>query len=188
MLGSILRFLFGKQEAGQSPAPSPEAKQAPQDTAHRLFKGKQYVSVLDNYCCPECWPLDGMKFDLDDKNIPSLPRHDGCRCLLMPIVKTWRDFGIDLDELERPTKRRWKIHRYHVDSYKSGYVDGTAEDWIRTLDEDEQGTFFPSDLAYELWKAGKIKGIDLLDPKTWELRSDDELRALVGTENDQEGK
>lgn len=151
-----------------------------------------YIATLDNNCCPLCWTLDGKIFPQDINKRPPVPRHENCRCLYLPKAKTWRDFGIDLDELP-PVERPWILADYQY-TYKRnpekklkkprrtirdyGKFQGTAEEWIKSLPDTEQRKFFPSLLAYNLWKSGKIKGIDLLNPKTWQLRSDEELRRL----------
>lgn len=157
-----------------------------------LLKGVVYTSVLDNACCPKCWPLDGIVFDIDIEKRPPVPRHENCRCLYTPKTKTFRDFGIDIDELP-PVGRPWVLADYQY-TYKRnpekklkkprriirkhGIFKGNAEEWIRTLPAHEQRPFFPSDVSYALWKSGKIKGIDMLNPETWELRSDEELIRL----------
>lgn len=154
--------------------------------------GVRYLATLDNVCCPSCWPLDGEIFSTDIDKRPPIPRHDDCRCLYLPKAKTWRDFGIDMDDLpdagrpyiladyqytykKDPTKRL-KTPRRII--RKAGHFKGTAEEWIRSLPKKEQRQFFATDLAYSLWANGKIKGIDLLDGRTWELRNDEELRLL----------
>lgn len=157
-----------------------------------IITGVKYMGVLDNSCCPECWPLDGKKFPKDINARPPIPRHKDCRCRYLPVTKTWRDFGVDRDELP-DDKRPWVLadyqYTYKLDPTKMlktprriirkhGMFRGTAEEWIRKLPVKEQRPFFPSDLAYELWKTGKITGIDLLDPKTWKLRNDEDLQRI----------
>lgn len=160
-----------------------------------IIKGVKYCATLDNHCCPQCWPLDGMEFPKNIYARPPVPRHEGCRCFYAAVTKTWRDFGIDLDDEPRESKRPWVLADYQY-TYKRdptkklkkprriirkhGQFHGTAEEWIRKLPAKEQRTFFPSDLAYKFWKEGKINGIDLLDPTTWKLRTDEELRIFVG--------
>lgn len=154
--------------------------------------GVRYLATLDNACCPSCWPLDGGIFSTDIDKRPPIPRHENCRCLYLLKAKTWRDFGIDMGDLpdegrpyvladyqytykKDPTKKLKKPRR---SIRKVGQFKGTAEEWIRSLPKKEQRQFFATDLAYSLWANGKIKGIDLLDKKTWGLRSDEELRRL----------
>lgn len=147
-----------------------------------IFNGVTYSCVLDNFCCPECWPLDRVAFPSDQTKRPAVPRHDGCRCLYAPKPKSFRDIGLDMDDIEKPPRvgvlaqmeytfkndpsRKLKTPKRTIRKvYKK--VRGTAEDWIRIIPEEERRQFFSSDLAYQLWSEGKIKGIDLLDPVTW---------------------
>lgn len=158
----------------------------------QYIKGVKYLATLDNACCPKCWPLDGVIFPIDIAMRPPVPRHEGCRCLYLMETKTWRDFGIDMDDTE-DVERPWVLADYQY-TYKknptkllknprriirkAGHFRGNAEAWINSLPKKEQRQFFPTDLAYSLWAEGRIKGIDLLDDETWELRSDEELQRL----------
>lgn len=158
-----------------------------------IFKGVQYVATLDTMCCSKCWPLDGLTFPSDITKRPPVPRHDGCRCVYVLKTKSWRDFGIDMDDLEsvaRPYVLAEYQHSYKKDPTKKlkkprriirkvGRFNGCAEEWIRSLPKKEQRQFFATDFAYSLWADGKIKGIDLLNKETWDLRSDDELRVFL---------
>lgn len=72
-----------------------------------LFKGYRYVATLDNRTCAVCLFADGAVYKIGEPR-PSLPRHPRCRCLYVPIAKSWRDFGIDVDDLEAVV-RPWTI-------------------------------------------------------------------------------
>ena len=72
-----------------------------------LFKGYRYVATLDNKVCLICALADGAEYKLDEPR-PRLPRHPRCRCLYLPIAKSWRDFGIDMDGLEA-VARPWVL-------------------------------------------------------------------------------
>lgn len=72
-----------------------------------LFKGYRYVATLDNRTCAVCLFADGAVYKIGEPR-PSLPRHPRCRCLYVPIAKSWRDFGIDIDDLEA-VARPWTI-------------------------------------------------------------------------------
>ena len=161
--------------------------------AHGFFanviKGYRYRCVLDNFCCQECWPLDGIIFPINQNQRPPIPRHENCRCLYMPVTKTFREQGLDMDEFDR-VPRNWTIRELQT-TYKNnpnkllktpkrkiisyGKIDGNAEDWIKTLPESLQKEFFKSEFAFYLWKESKIKAIELINQKTWKLKSDEEL-------------
>lgn len=151
------------------------------ETNKEIIRGFRFVCVLDNFVCPECWPLDGMKFcgEAMDKR-PKAKRHDGCRCIYLPVLPTFKEMGLDIPEFDEEP-RHWCIRNpQNRKILESGKIQGTAEDWILTLPPDQQRPFFRSQLAYELWSSGRIKAIDLLDPKSWRLRTDDVLKYLFG--------
>lgn len=72
-----------------------------------LFKGYKYVATLDSRTCFQCAVADGAVYGPHEEK-PFLPRHPRCRCLYIPIAKSWRDFGIDVDDLEA-VARPWTI-------------------------------------------------------------------------------
>ncbi|MDY3810997.1 minor capsid protein [Desulfovibrio porci] len=133
-----------------------------------LLKGWKYVATLDGRTCPICGADDGKFFPVD-KTRPRLQRHINCRCTYVPVTKTWRDFGIDRDELpppERPAVKHEARTVHHRDGssstrFKVADVEHTTENynqWLtRQLKEDP--AFVRSILGktrFDLFKAGKI--------------------------------
>ena len=45
-----------------------------------------YCAVLDDRVCDECASRDGEIYEFDDDEIPSVPRHNNCRCRLIPVA------------------------------------------------------------------------------------------------------
>jgi SPP1 gp7 family putative phage head morphogenesis protein len=80
-----------------------EARQATYAENEDLFSGYQYVATLDAATCLVCGPLDGKVYAVGE-NIPLLPQHYNCRCVLIPIVKSWKELGFDRDELPPGTR------------------------------------------------------------------------------------
>lgn len=132
-----------------------------------ILKGWKYVATLDGRTCPVCGHDDGKVFQRD--KLPSLPRHVRCRCTVVPVVKSWRDFGIDVDDLppvERPAvKHEAQLVRHKDGSTSSRFrvmdTEKTAEtysQWIqRQLKEDPD--FVRSIFGktrFELLAAGKL--------------------------------
>lgn len=75
----------------------------------------EYLATLDNRTCLVCGADDGKLFnDLNDKNTPQLPRHRGCRCLIIPYFNIEGDF------------------RASKDGYKQNI---TFDEWLREQDE-----------------------------------------------------
>lgn len=46
-----------------------------------IIKNVEWVTALDEAVCPQCGPLDGKKFALDE--VPPQPLHPNCRCTLV---------------------------------------------------------------------------------------------------------
>lgn len=93
-----------------------------------VIKAVQYVATLDTKTCPVCGTLDGKTWALDEQH-PTPPRHYNCRCVLAPITKSWRELGIDKDELP-PSVR----------SSMNGYVPETMDytEWLAKQSEKTQ--------------------------------------------------
>ena len=61
-----------------------------------VVKGYRWVSTLDSRTSEICQALDGRQFDLGEGPIP--PAHPNCRSTTVPVTKTFRELGIDIDE------------------------------------------------------------------------------------------
>jgi SPP1 gp7 family putative phage head morphogenesis protein len=136
-----------------------------------LIRGWRYLATLDNRTCPICGPDDGKFYELDDQR-PTLPRHWQCRCVYIPVTKTWEQLGIDAPELDRPERAAVKWdgrtvnHRDGSTStkFKVGSVERVAggttyNQWLKSqLDSDPD--FVRSILGktrFELFQAGKLE-------------------------------
>ena len=49
--------------------------------------------------CIRCSALDGNTYDHDDH--PFIPLHPRCRCILLPVTATYRELGLDIDEIQQ---------------------------------------------------------------------------------------
>lgn len=67
-----------------------------------LIEKEQWVSTLDTRTCPTCQGLDGETFELGKG--PATPAHIGCRCVRVPVTKSWKELGFDIEELEPSTR------------------------------------------------------------------------------------
>ena len=59
-----------------------------------VLKGVQWVATLDHRTCIECGVMDGQVFGVEARH-PFPPRHYSCRCVMVPVVKPWEEFGIE---------------------------------------------------------------------------------------------
>ena len=55
-----------------------------------IIKGYRWIAAMDEGTCLECLLRDGKQAKTKtDKE------HEGCRCVEVPVVATWKDLGID---------------------------------------------------------------------------------------------
>lgn len=116
--------------------------------------------------CLVCASLDGRRFKLGEG--PSIPRHPRCRCIMRPILVSWRELGLDRDELE-PAIRPYTIRPdANIDAggmrtiIESGRHQGDYASWF-----EKQNRAFRENVVgpgrLELLDAGKIRFEDLVD-------------------------
>lgn len=67
-----------------------------------LIKGERYTATIDGRTTLRCASLDGKVFELGKGPMP--PVHWNCRSVRTPILKSWRELGIDADELSASTR------------------------------------------------------------------------------------
>lgn len=135
-----------------------------------IVKGVKWCSILDNRVCPLCAATDGLKYTWDEER-PPMPRHPRCRCLWLPWLPTWRELGIDADELERAA-RPWLIREEgNIDEGGNRKVlnfGKTTEDfdgWWQTLPYKQQIQSI-GPVRTRLINEGKLTWSDLMDKNT----------------------
>lgn len=78
-----------------------------------LVKAVVWVSTLDNRTTPECAIRDGLEYTTDSHepighSIPWLggpgALHFNCRSVDVPVTKSWRELGFDIDEISAGTR------------------------------------------------------------------------------------
>ena len=115
----------------------------------------EYSSSLDRKTCPTCGILDGRRW-VNGTNKPvnhsmafkQPPIHFRCRCSCIPVLKTWKELGINMDELSDNTRA----------SMEGQVTDKTFADWLKRKTESDP-TFADRTLGKgraELWRNGKI--------------------------------
>lgn len=140
-----------------------------------LISAVQWHSTLDTRTSTWCIVRDGRRYTpVEHKpighNIPWLEGpgslHWSCRSSSVPVLKSWRELGIDEDDIPDTTR-----------ASMDGQVPAstTFEDWLRKQSAARQDTVLGEGKA-DLWRKGKINFRDLLDQNgrpltTEELRS-----------------
>lgn len=74
--------------------------QANQDVIKQL----EWVATLDGRTCPICGSKDGETWRIDKPPSVPPPVHPACRCILAPITRSFRELGLDEDELPATTR------------------------------------------------------------------------------------
>lgn len=67
-----------------------------------LIKAVQWISTLDARTCEECGSKDGQVYDVGEG--PRPPAHFNCRCTTAPVLRSWKELGIDLPEAPAGTR------------------------------------------------------------------------------------
>ncbi len=67
-----------------------------------IIKGVQWVSTLDARTTEICMSLDGQVFSIGEG--PRPPAHVGCRSSIIPVLKSWKELGINLKEAPPGTR------------------------------------------------------------------------------------
>jgi len=85
-----------------------------------IVKGWKFLSVLDNRTSITCASLSGRIYPVGNGPMP--PRHINCRSTMVPVLKSWRELGIDIDEISPSTR-----------SSLDGQIpeDITFSDWLK---------------------------------------------------------
>lgn len=63
-----------------------------------MIKGVMWVATLDSRTSLVCASRDGKVYPLDSG--PRPPAHIGCRSRTSPVVKSWRELGLNIDEFK----------------------------------------------------------------------------------------
>jgi len=70
-----------------------------------VIKEVEWSAILENGnaetghgTCPRCMALDGNRYPDVDSG-PDCPLHPRCRCMYVPVTKTWKELGFDIPEM-----------------------------------------------------------------------------------------
>lgn len=103
----LIKKLFGSRRTKKGPSNKPTASRTYRDYGREalvdpqnsdIVKGVELLCALDERTCLTCLELDGTR------NPPELPIHEGCRCVTLPVTKTFKELGIDIAEFPKGTR------------------------------------------------------------------------------------
>jgi SPP1 gp7 family putative phage head morphogenesis protein len=146
-----------------------------------LIKALRWHSTLDTSTSDWCLVRDSLLYGPVDHNpidhdVPWLEGpgaiHWNCRSTSVPIMKSWRDLGIDADEVPQTTR-----------ASMDGQVPAatTFESWLKKQSATRQDTTLGAAKA-KLWRDGKITLRDLLDQSGRPVTAE-QLRAKAARKN-----
>ena len=129
-----------------------------------IIKGWRQISVLDGHTSLICIAYANAEWDLDEKPIPpnrlpfngGTPRHFSCRSKIIPILKTFKEQGIDAPELP--------VHQFRASAL--GYVKAstTFKQFLKRRTREQIEEQLGKGRA-DLYLSGKITLQQLLDLK-----------------------
>lgn len=130
-----------------------------------LISGVQWVITLDTRSCLTCVKnaQGGKPYKMDEG--PRPPVHVNDRCFMVPVMKSWKELGIDLEEM--PISGRAAMT-----GVEAG--DMTYGDWLRKYPEHATEALGPA--RAKLFQEGKIKVENFVSDRG-KLLTLDELRA-----------
>lgn len=78
------------------------ARRSVYDVNADIIKGIEWVSTLDSRTSAICIERSGKVYPVD--KVPAVPAHWNCRSTTIPVLKSWRELGIDIDEIPESTR------------------------------------------------------------------------------------
>lgn len=109
-----------------------------------LIKGVQIVATLDNRTSLICMNYDGRVFEPGEGERP--PFHPNCRTTTVPVLKSWKELGIDLDEAPEGTRASMDGQVPAATRFPQWLEQQPAERQIEVLGR----------ARWEAWKDGKV--------------------------------
>lgn len=162
------------------------AKRLTYEQNSNVIKGYYWCATLENGSyktgggtCPRCAALDQRVYKtLAD--VPPLPLHPNCRCVLTPITKTWREMGMDVPEMAK-TNRPWTERLKSGEKEDYGITDKSYGDWWKTKSKAWQDSSTVGPTRAKMIREGLIKYEDIVDPKTGNLYTIKQLKQKYNT-------
>jgi len=122
-----------------------QAREAVYRENEDVMKGVEWVSTLDARTTETCMALDTQVFPIDSG--PRPPAHMNCRSTTVPVLKSWKELGIDLAEAPKGTRAAFGGEVPESMSYGS---------WLRKQSVSVQNEALGPTRA-RLFREGKVK-------------------------------
>jgi len=116
-----------------------------------VVKGVEILATLDTRTCLECMNLDGKVYQVDEGRRP--PFHYSCRCTTAPVLKSWKELGIDAKELPAGTRASMNGQVPATQTYPA---------WLKKQTADVQNEALGVGRA-KMFRSGQLKLNDFID-------------------------
>lgn len=98
-----------------------------------VIDGVEWSAIMENGntktgrgTCPRCQGLDGQEYKTI-KEGPICPLHARCRCMYLPITKSWAELGIDMSD-RKDLDKRYNVEKWYERDLAGNIIDkGTIE-------------------------------------------------------------
>lgn len=138
-----------------------------------IVQGWQWCATLEpgykqtgRGTCLRCAALDGQVFKL--RQGPPCPLHARCRCVRSPKLKTWRDLGMDFDEIQDFTRPYTVRPDENIDEggrraiLEAGFHQGSYGTWLAGQNEAMQREIMGPE-RFALYASGRVRFEDFVD-------------------------
>ena len=138
-----------------------------------IVQGWQWCATLEpgykqtgRGTCLRCAALDGQVFKL--RQGPPCPLHARCRCVRSPKLKTWRDLGMDFDEIQDFTRPYTVRPDENIDEggrraiLEAGFHQGSYGIWLAGQNEAMQREIMGPE-RFALYASGRVRFEDFVD-------------------------
>lgn len=153
-----------------------------------VVKGREWSSVMEpgyktdgRGTCPRCAALDGEVFTAGTR--PQMPLHPNCRCVWLPVTKSYKELGLDIPEIEKVYKpvveRSYKRGRLGGKIKRVDFYKGDYSSWFAKQAPALQDRVIGQTRA-ELVRNGSIEFKNIIDRRTGRLLTLEELGFTPG--------
>jgi len=112
-----------------------------------IVKGVEYIATLDDRTTFICMKLHGNVYPIGEGERP--PQHWNCRSTTIPVLKSWRELGIDKDDI---TKQEQADMDGRVPKPK------TFDAWLNTKPERVQNKLL-GPVRAQMWREGRVADV-----------------------------
>lgn len=125
------------------------------------------ISGRGSSTCLRCAGLHGRRYNINEPHIRP-PLHPRCRCVMLPITKSWRELGLDIDDIQQAANTYSVRTPVNIDAGRRGTIleagqfRGSFEEFLESQPAKYTEELLGANRARFL-REGKIKFQDLVD-------------------------